>query len=122
MQFRSPLAARGCSAHSPSALRPGALGAELTGQFREAGYQLVTSLDDAPVTRKLIEVYPHPALLALLRAPYRIPYKVQKSSRYWTGVDVRQRINRLLAQFADIGTAIDREIDGAHIALLNLNP
>ena len=57
---------RGCSAHSPSALRPGALGAELTDQFCKAGYQLVTSFDNAPVTRKFIEVYPHPALLALL--------------------------------------------------------
>jgi predicted RNase H-like nuclease len=108
---------RGCSAHSPSALRPGALGAELTDRFRKAGYQLVTSLDNARVTRKLIEVYPHPALLALLRAPYRIPYKVQKSSRYLPGVDVRGRINRLLAQFDDIRTAVDRDIDGANIAL-----
>jgi hypothetical protein len=45
---------RGCSAHSPSALRPGALGAELTDQFREAGYQLVTSLDKARVAKSVI--------------------------------------------------------------------
>src|SRR5262249_48216422 len=97
---------RGCSAHSPTALRPGALGAELTNQFRKAGYQLVTTFDNAQVTRKFIEVYPPPALLALLRAPYRIPYKVQKSSRYWPGANVRERINRLLVQFADIRTAV----------------
>jgi predicted RNase H-like nuclease len=30
---------------------------------------------------------------------------------------VRERINRLLAQFADIRTAVDRDIDGACIAL-----
>ena len=59
---------RGCSAHSPSALRPGALGAELTDQFRRAGYELVINTDSASVARKLIEVYPHPALLALLGA------------------------------------------------------
>jgi predicted RNase H-like nuclease len=109
--------ARGCSAHSPSALRPGALGAELTAQFRKAGYQLVTSHDNPPATRKFIEVYPHPALLALLRASYRIPYKVQKSSRYWPGVDVRERIVRLLSQFADIHAAVGTEIEGVSLAL-----
>src|SRR5436309_15592341 len=47
--------ARGCSAHSPSALRPGALGAELTDQLRKAGYELVTNLDQDGVSRKFIE-------------------------------------------------------------------
>lgn len=75
---------RGCSAHSPSALRPGALGAELTDQLRNVGYELVTSDDHAAVTRKFIEVYPHPALLALLRASYRIPTKSR--SRPGTGL------------------------------------
>ncbi len=108
---------RGCSAHSPSAVRPGALGAELTDQFRRAGYELVTSPDNASVARRLIEVYPHPALLALLGASYRIPYKVQKSSRYWPGVDVRERIVRLLSQFANIHAAICTEIDSVSLAL-----
>lgn len=89
----------------------------MTNQFCKAGYQLVTSLDNAPVTRKFIEVYPHPALLALLRASYRVPYKVQKSSRYWPGVSVRERINRLLVQFADIHTAVAKEIEGVPLAL-----
>ena len=108
---------RGCSAHSPSAVRPGALGAELSEQFLRAGYELVTSPDNASVSRKLIEVYPYPALLTLLGASYWIPYKVQKSSRYWPGVDVRERIVRLLSQFADIHAAICTEIDGVSLAL-----
>ncbi len=109
--------ARGCSAHSPSAVRPGGLGAELTDQFRGAGYELVTSPDSASVARKLIEVYPHPALLALLGASYRIPYKVQKSLRYWPGVDVSERIVRLLSQLGNIHAAICTEIDGVSLAL-----
>lgn len=108
---------RGCSSHSPSAVRPGTLGAELTDQFRRAGYELVTSADNVSVARKLIEVYPHPALLALLGASYRIPYKVQKSSRYWPHINLRERIVRLLAQFADIHAAICAEIDGVSLAL-----
>jgi predicted RNase H-like nuclease len=78
---------QGCSAHSPSATRPGPLGAELTNQFLRAGFTLATAGNPLRTPRQLIEVYPHPALLALLRASYRIPYKVQKSTRYWPGTD-----------------------------------
>ena len=116
-QISVAFGARGCSAHSPSALRPGVLGAELSNQFRDAGYHLVTSVDNGEPRRKFIEVYPHPALLALLRAPYRIPYKVQKSSRYWPGMSVRERIVRLLSQFHQIRAAICSEIEGVVIEL-----
>jgi predicted RNase H-like nuclease len=108
---------RGCAAHSPSAQRPGALGAELSGEICKAGYQLTTTIDDAKGTRKLIEVYPHPALLALLRASYRIPNKVQESSKYWPGIDVRGRIARLLSRFANIHAAVKSEIDGVTFSL-----
>lgn len=59
-----------------------------------------------------IEIYPHPALLALLRAAYRIPYKVQKSSRYWPGQPPRQRVDLLLHEFVRIDQALRKEIDG----------
>jgi predicted RNase H-like nuclease len=109
--------ARGCSAHSPSAQRPGTLGVQLTDEFQKAGYDLVTTADSAPGSRKIIEVYPHPALLSLLRAPHRIPYKVHKSSRYWPGVTARERIIRLLSQFEQIYAAICLEIDAVTIEL-----
>lgn len=116
-QISAAFGARGCSAHSPSALRPGALSAQLTDQFQKAGYHLVTTVSNAKATRKFIEVYPHPALLSLLRASYRIPYKVQKSSRYWPGTTTRERIVRLLSQFEDIRAAICSEIEGVTIEL-----
>lgn len=108
---------RGCSAHSPSALRPGTLGAELTRSFCDAGYPLVAGGDEQGASRRMIEVYPHPALLSLLRASYRIPYKVQKSTRYWPALDVRQRIARLLQQFLAIHDALSAEIGGIRMPL-----
>lgn len=94
--------ARLCSAHTPSALRPGILGAELSSQFATAGYALVTTDAAAPITPFLIEVYPHPALLSLMGRPKRVCYKVSKSLRFWPLLSVKQRIDALLSQFQEI--------------------
>ncbi|MGE3509193.1 MAG: DUF429 domain-containing protein [Vicinamibacterales bacterium] len=103
---------RGCSAHSPSAVRPGELGAELTRQLQAAGYQLATQTFLSGTGPQFIEVYPHPALLALLGAAYRVPYKVQKSSRHWPGLSPRQRIDLLLREFVRIDQALRDQISG----------
>jgi predicted RNase H-like nuclease len=103
---------RGCSAHSPSAVRPGEIGANLTRQLHDAGYRLVTDADRPPPGRGFIEVYPHPALLTLMKATYRVPYKVQKSRRYWPQQSGRERIVNLLDEFRRIDTALRQHIDG----------
>jgi predicted RNase H-like nuclease len=103
---------RGCSAHSPSAVRPGEIGANLTRQLHDAGYRLVTNSDSAPPVRGFIEVYPHPALLTLMNATYRVPYKVQKSRRFWPQQSGRERIVSLLDEFRRIDAALRRHIDG----------
>lgn len=103
---------RGCSAHSPSAVRPGEIGANLTRQLHDAGYRLVTDSDSPPPARSFIEVYPHPALLTLMKATYRVPYKVQKSRRFWPQQSGRERIVSLLDEFRRIDTALRRHIDG----------
>jgi predicted RNase H-like nuclease len=102
----SEFGARLCSAHTPNALRPGSIGAELSNQFAAAGYPLVTSDASAPVTPSLIEVYPHPALLSLMERAKRVCYKVSKSRRYWPLLNVEQRIDALLDQFRDILTSL----------------
>ncbi|MBI1874663.1 MAG: DUF429 domain-containing protein [Acidobacteria bacterium] len=112
---------RGCSAHSPSASRPGALGADLTKSFCDAGYPLVAGGDNVRVPRGMIEVYPHPALLSLLRASYRIPYKVQKSTRYWPALGVRERVACLLNEFTAIHQALSVEIGGISVPLPHLD-
>ena len=68
--------AQGCAVHSPSAERPGALADRLRADAENLGYPLATAATPAGRTPALLEVYPHPALLRLLGARYRLPYKV----------------------------------------------
>ena len=109
---------RWCSAHSPSATRPGPLGARLTNQLRDSGYPLATAMCDvASALPCTIEVYPHPALLTLLGVSKRLPYKVTKSKRYWPELDSTARIARLLEQFRSIDGALRRFFGSTRITL-----
>ncbi len=93
---------RSCSAHSPSGVRPGPLGREMSEAFRHRGYRLATEIEARPSERALLEVYPHTALLALLGVGERVRYKVSKASKYWPGATVGVRIGRLLEAFGSI--------------------
>lgn len=107
----------GCGTHSPTARRPGVIATQLTHAFARAGYPLLVARGARSRRRGLIEVYPHPALLSLLGVSYRVPYKVGKSTRYWPSLTVRQRIDRLLAQFRAIRAALAREIRDVRLPL-----
>lgn len=99
---------RWCSAHSPNAQRPGRLGHSLSTAFQRLGYEIAT-VGTAPGTlSRLVEVYPHPALLGLLGRDVRIPYKVGKANRYWPGRSVSERVALLLEEFAQIHLALTR--------------
>ncbi len=99
---------RGCSTHTPGCARPGKLGECLTKQFKAAGYSVATKAEPAGRTMRLVEVYPHPALLTLLEREYRVQYKVAKSHRYWPKSTVMQRIAALLNEFRVISEALVR--------------
>jgi predicted RNase H-like nuclease len=75
-------------------------------QLASEGFPLATVgyTQGAPCT---IEVYPHPALLALLSREYRVPYKVSRSGKYWKGTSVLDRIPKLLAEFRQIQDALE---------------
>ncbi len=109
--------ARWCSAHSPGPVRPGPLGAELSRQFCTAGYAIATTATPVGTPRRLVEVYPHPALLVLLRRDRRVPYKVSKASTYWRGTPVAERIGLLLNEFAAIRRGLASHIDDIAIPL-----
>jgi predicted RNase H-like nuclease len=109
--------AQWCSAHSPGPDRPGLLGAEFSRRFSEAGYRLATAATPAGIPNRLVEVYPHPALLALLQRDRRVPYKVSKTSSYWKGTPVKERIDRLLNEFTAIRRGLATHIDDIAIAL-----
>jgi len=65
----------------------------------------------------LVEVYPHPALLTLLNADYRIPYKVTKSGKLWAGVSPEQRVNNLLDAFERILGGLAQRVGNIPLAL-----
>lgn len=92
----------GCSTHTPSASRPGPLGSGLMTDLRAAGYPLISGKETASLKQGTIEVYPHPALLILLGRDYRVPYKVNKSGKYWKGASVAERIDCLLKELFQI--------------------
>lgn len=99
---------RWCSAHTPSSSRPGPVGAWLSSTLIASGFPLATTTTPSGETSRLVEVYPHPALLSLLRSSRRVPYKVCKSGRYWPELAVRDRIAALLCVFTAIAQALSR--------------
>ena len=90
---------RWCSAHTPNATRPGKISTEISEVLYASGYPLVCDGSVDVMSRCLLEVYPHPALLSLLQRDRRIPYKVSKSKQYWRNADEQQRITNLLLEF-----------------------
>jgi predicted RNase H-like nuclease len=86
---------RGCSAHSPSLTRPGHISEEIRHGFHRNGFPLATSLGNLS-DHALIETYPHPALLFLMNAQYRLRYKVGKSTKYWPGLDQKERLAKIV--------------------------
>lgn len=97
---------RGCSTHSPSASRPGPLGEFLSDEFKRAGYSIAHAAETAARLKRVVEVYPHPALLSLLNCQYRVPYKVGRSKRYWPTFTISERISALLKEFHIINKAL----------------
>lgn len=96
-----------CGTHSPTKERPGPHGAALTEAFLQAGYTLATAAN-TPRERALIEVYPHPALLALTNESTRLAYKIGKPGRTWPMVGPLWR--RILR-------GLDAELAGARLDL-----
>ncbi len=105
---------RGAATHSPSAVRPGKISDELRESFRAAGYSLQTG---AGLEKGLIEVYPHPALIAFLNAPYRLEYKAAKTLKYWPEAAPAERRARLRAVWRGIVDALELRIQGVKDAL-----
>jgi predicted RNase H-like nuclease len=108
---------RKCSTHSPSALRPGRISDDLKHGFEQAGYPLCTGTF---IPTCIIEVYPHPALVELSGASERLPYKVNKTGKYWPHLTPSERRASLLKQWRDIITMLEREIMGVSAVFTEL--
>lgn len=102
--------ARHCSTHTPSAIRPGKISDDLKSGFECCGYGLLTREVSLP---GLLEVYPHPALVELMRAEKRLPYKQAKTRNYWPTEAPVNRRSKLFETWSTIVTSLDLEIKGA---------
>ncbi|MCH7593865.1 MAG: DUF429 domain-containing protein [Chloroflexi bacterium] len=107
----------GCGTHTPNPQRPGRIGEELSGTFADLGYSISATGSNGGTINRLIEVYPHPALLRLLNEKYRLPYKQGKSTKYWPGLDIRTRIGNLLIVYRRILNALSGRIDNIALVL-----
>jgi hypothetical protein len=103
--------------HSPSSEQPGAISDQLTRDFAASGFPLATGATPVGTPNRLVEVYPHPALMTLTGASYRLPYKVSRSRKYWPKSSPAERRARLLTQFAQIASALKGEIRDIPIEL-----
>jgi predicted RNase H-like nuclease len=112
----------GCSTHSPTATRPGILADRIRRECEDLGFRLATADSDIGKTPALLEVYPHPALLTLMRADYRIPYKVSKTKRYWPDSSPQERMQKLLSAFAQIHARLASFIQGVSLPLPDAIP
>ena len=108
-QVSSAYGARQCGTHTPSAVRPGPISDNLRQDFEDLGYHLATTDVEAPA---LLEVYPHPALVELMDAPKRLPYKHSKTRNYWPTDTIVQRRANLFDVWHSIIAHLENEISG----------
>jgi predicted RNase H-like nuclease len=108
-------AAQGCGTHSPTRDRPGKLSRHVVTSFAAEGFALATTSSTPGEEGHLLEVYPHPALLSLLSAVYRVPYKVSKSKSYWPSATVQERRKRLCQELRGIVNVLGHEIHGIQL-------
>jgi len=110
----------GCPVHSPTKERPGKFGERFMRALEDAGYPLSPEATDShtrwmqPTT---IEVYPHAAIVRLMRLKKRLKYKVGRSWKLWHGEPVTTRIGHLLEAFRKLKAALDRKIAGIDLPL-----
>jgi predicted RNase H-like nuclease len=106
--------ARGCGTHTPNPQRPGRISDRIRSEFDALGYPLATSQLSSNC---LIEVYPHPALMVLADADYRLPYKVSKSRVYWPKASKNERAELLVKQWRLIVELLAGRIEGVEETL-----
>ena len=102
--------ARHCSTHTPSAIRPGKISDDMRSGFGHCGYGLLTKEVGVP---GLLEVYPHPALVELMRAERRLPYKHGKIRNYWPTESPASRRTKLLETWRPIVGCLEENLPGA---------
>lgn len=102
---------RGCSVHTPNSRRPGPVADLLRRGLEVRGYPLAAAGTTPGSCPALVEVFPHIALLTLLGATYRIPYKLAKAARYWRSLSPSDRRAKILSEWHRILDALSKTVE-----------
>ena len=105
----------GCPVHSPTPQRPGGWGEFCVQILHEKGYRCKTGLPLEGLS--FVEVYPHTALLKLLRLSKRFPYKISRASRYWPEGSPAQRKEKILQHFEIILEALAQDLEMSDVEM-----
>ena len=115
-QISSAFGAHGCGVHSPTAQRPGIVSEQLMRELSSAGFRLAVH-GTRPGKRQAIEVYPHIAVMRLLREEYRVPYKIGRARQYWPTATPAERRTRIRTNLGRILAALNERINGVPLVL-----
>lgn len=107
----------GCSAHTPNILRPGKIGTLYSEGCFKMGYELGVLNTTSGLVNHLLEVYPHPALLKLMNAEYRLPYKACKTGKFWPDASIDERKVNLFNMYNEILNVLKKHIKGISLTL-----
>jgi predicted RNase H-like nuclease len=113
--------ARWCSTHTPSTSRPGEMSDSLRTDFDGQRYPLAIKGTPVGTTPALVEVYPHTALLVLMDADRRVPYKIARAGKYWPNLAPAERRLKILRTWQEIHERLGVSISGADLPLLGLD-
>ncbi len=100
---------RGASTHSPSETRPGQLSSDIYQQLLKCGFSWARNLQC--IRPSFIEVYPHVAIIELFDYTYRVPYKVEKRSKYWPTDKPEDRLSKIVSNIYGLKGKLIEHID-----------
>lgn len=100
---------RYAATHSPSAERPGMVADRLREQMASLGYHLRTAADPAG---RLVEVYPHPAIIEFMSLGKRLEYKAGKTRKYWPKLALPDRLTMLRRNWDDLLAVLEGLLPG----------
>jgi predicted RNase H-like nuclease len=92
---------------------------QFTGIATSLGFTVATTATEVGDTPALAEVYPHPALLKLLDADYRIPYKIGNANRYWKIATLEARKQSIVDNWRLILDELSQTIPNVDLPLPN---
>ncbi len=107
----------GAATHSPNEARPGYISEIIFSHLKELGYEW-----NGKRGKSFIEVYPHTGIIELFHYDYRLPYKVQKRSKYWPDASAEQRFRNIILKLNELRQNLIKYIPNLAEKLHELSP